>query len=100
MSDCEKLCWENSERRRRAEEYDSRERLNGLYEDAELRRDTELKRWRKRKRIAKIAGRIHLAASAVLALLGLPMWAAMGLFGAAFYYLCVLEFRVMEGDYV
>ena len=90
----EMLCEQNAERRF-AEEVDLTQRR----EAERVRRERELKKWRRWGRNAKIAGQVHLAVSAVLALLGLPVWAAMGLFGAAFYYLCVWEFRGLEGFY-
>jgi len=93
--ECEVLCWRNAERRRYAEKQDLKVRR----EAAAARREQELKKWRRWGRNVKIAGQVHLGVSTVLALLGLPVWAAMGVFGAVFYYLCAWEFRMLEGRY-
>lgn len=97
MSDCEMLCWENAERRRHAEEYDDRLRLEeAAYEEqlrlleldarAEARREKELKMWQRWTKAARVAVGIHLGVSAVLALCALPVWAAMGAVATVFYF--------------
>ena len=95
MSDCEKLCWENSERRRHAEEHATRELMQIRNAETAARRETELKMWRKWDRGTTIMWRIHLAVSMALALVGLRMWSVMGLFGALFYYTCAWLARRM-----
>lgn len=86
MSDCEMLCWENAERRRYAEEYDDRLRMEELDARAEARREKELKMWQRWTKVARVAVGIHLGVSAVLALCALPVWAAMGAVATVFYF--------------
>lgn len=95
----EMLCEKNAERRRFAEEYDLEQRLEQQAARAAEKKELELKKWRRWGRNAKMLGQVHLAVSAVLALLDLPLWAVMGLFGAAFYYLCGWEFRLLEAHH-
>ena len=91
----EKMCAENAARRQFAEEEDLKQRV--LAEMA--RREKELKKWRRWGRWAKILGQGHLAVSAVLAMLGLPVWGFMGFAGAVFFYLCAWECKGQEGWY-
>ena len=93
MSDCEVLCWENAERRRYAEEYDDRLRMEELDAREEARREKELKMWQRWAKAARVAVGIHLGVSAVLALCALPVWAAMGAVATAFYFTCWVMFR-------
>ena len=89
MSEVERLCWENAERRRFAEEVDQK---MARQERAE-QKETELKMWRKWAKGCRIGGRVHLVLSAVLALMGLPVWAVMGSVAAALYYTCAGMFQ-------
>lgn len=100
LSDCERLCWENSERRKFAEEYDDRENLRKQEAWDRQMRCKELKKWRRWGRVAKITGQVHLVVGVVLAMLGMPVWAFMSFAGAIFYHLCVKMFVMMEADYV
>lgn len=92
----EVLCWNNAERRKWAEQVDREMRLKARREAEEARWKNEQRKWHRWGRNVKAAGQVHLFGSAVLALMGLPVWAVMGLAGAAFYYLCAWEFRAME----
>lgn len=105
----EMLCQINSDRRRYAEELDweIREQEN---REREIREREEMERaetdrirnrnkWGRWGRAAKAVGQVHLAVSAVLALLGLPLWAGLGMAGAALCYLMCLEFRILEVRY-
>ena len=91
----EKMCAENAARRKFAEEEDLKQRVLA----AMARREKQVKKWRRWGRWAKILGQVHLAVSAVLAMIELPVWGFMGFAGAVFFYLCAWEFKGLEGYY-
>ena len=91
----EMLCARNAERRRWAEEEDRKQRW--MAEQA--RREKKVKKWSRWGRWMKVLGLVHLAVSAVLVMLGLPVWAFMSFAGAAFFYLVRLMCSGQEALY-
>lgn len=94
MSDFERVCWENAERRRREERSRGAETMEALALE-ERRREYECFRiWAKALRIGS---RVIVWESAVLCLLGLPGWAAAGLTAAALFRYLEVGFRQETG---
>lgn len=91
----EMLCARNAERRRWAEEEDQKQRR--LEEQA--RREEQVKKWSRWGRWMKVLGLVHLAVSAVLVMLRLPVWAFMGFAGAVFFYLVRVMCKGQEEIY-
>ena len=98
MSEVERMVWENAERRRFAEELRWEISMQEANARMEARREKELKMWQRWRRVALMGAQVHLGASAVMALMGLPVAAAMGAIATAFYYSCAWMFgRMCDG---
>ena len=89
MSDFEKICWENAERRRFAEEVD-RAAAAAQWQKREARVRGMYRFWAKSMKIGK---NMVLGWSAVLALIGEPWWAVTGGVTAALLFYLELDLR-------
>ena len=89
MMDFERICWENAERRRFAEEVDRAAAAETWQRRAEKVR-AMYRYWAQSMRIGKS---MVLGLSAVLALIGEPWWAATGGVTAALLLYLEVDFR-------
>lgn len=94
MSDFERVCWENAERRRREERSRGAETMEALALEERRREYGCFRIWAKALRIGS---RVIVWESAVLCLLGLPGWAAAGLTAAALFRYLEVGFRQEMG---